>query len=146
MCVLTALRLHDGDDRGELFLCLLRIKFWALILLQKGLDKVFRKSYNTMPAKEGLGNFLRLATWLFWPHVYHLFVWGWPHIGVGVFLLCSLYISSLPAEQIPSASTVWKQDHISIIRRSDLTTSLTINRSGVHGDKSAREYEKAVFA
>ena len=24
--------------------------------------------------------------------------------------------------------------------------SLTINRTGVHGDKSAREYEKAVFA
>jgi len=28
----------------------------------------------------------------------------------------------------------------------DLTTSLTINRTGVHGDKSVREYEKAVFA
>ena len=37
-------------------------------------------------------------------------------------------------------------DHISIIRYSDLTTSLTINRTGVHGDKSVREYEKAVFA
>ena len=39
-----------------------------------------------------------------------------------------------------------KQDHISIIRYLDLTTSLTINRTGVHGDKSVREYEKAVFA
>ena len=27
MCVPTALRLYDGDDRGEFFLCLLRIKF-----------------------------------------------------------------------------------------------------------------------
>ena len=27
MCVATALRLHDGNDRDELFLCLLRIKF-----------------------------------------------------------------------------------------------------------------------
>ena len=37
-------------------------------------------------------------------------------------------------------------DHISIIRYLDLTTSLTINRSGVHGDKMSGEYEKAVFA
>ena len=37
-------------------------------------------------------------------------------------------------------------DHIAIILYSDLTTSLTINRTGAHGDKSAREYEKAVFA
>ena len=35
---------------------------------------------------------------------------------------------------------------MTIILYTDLTTSLTINRSGVHGDKSAREYEKAVFA
>ena len=39
-----------------------------------------------------------------------------------------------------------KKDHMTIILYSDLTTSLTINRTGVHGDKSAREYEKAVFA
>ena len=39
-----------------------------------------------------------------------------------------------------------KHDHISIIRHSDLTTSLTIIRTGVHGDKMSREYEKAVFA
>ena len=65
---------------------------------------------------------------------------------VGMFLLYSLCISSLPAEQISSASTVLKQDHISIIRYLDLTTSLTINRTGVHGDKMSGEYEKAVFA
>ena len=140
MCVLTALRLHDGDDRDEFFLWLLRIKFWVLILFRIGLDKDAILSYNTTPADE------ESALCSAWPHSYHLFSGGWPHIGVGVFLLCSLYISSLPAGQIPSASTVWKQDHISIIRRSDLTTSLTINRSGVHGDKMSREYEKAVFA
>ena len=66
--------------------------------------------------------------------------------ALGVFLLCLLQVSSLLAEQILSASTTPKQDHISIIRYSDLTTYLTINRSGVHGDKSVREYEKAVFA
>ena len=65
---------------------------------------------------------------------------------VGVFLLRSLCISSLPAERFLSASTAPKHDHISIIRYLDLTTSLTINRTGVHGDKSVREYEKAVFA
>ena len=63
-----------------------------------------------------------------------------------MFLLCSLYISSLPAERFSGASTTLEtDDHISIIRYSDLTTSLTINRTGVHGDKSVREYEKAVF-
>ena len=68
-------------------------------------------------------------------------------MAVGAVLLCSLYIFSLPADQIPSASTTLEtDDHISIIRYSDLTTSLTINRTGVHGDKSVREYEKAVFA
>ncbi len=65
---------------------------------------------------------------------------------VGVFLLCYRHFSFLPAKQILSASTARNDDHISIIRHLDLTTSLTINRSGVHGDKSAREYEKAVFA
>ena len=36
-------------------------------------------------------------------------------------------------------------DHILIIRYSDLTTYLTINRSGVHGDKSARERVLTTF-
>ena len=37
MCVPTALLLYDGNDRDELFLCLLRIKFGVLILLKIGL-------------------------------------------------------------------------------------------------------------
>ena len=67
-------------------------------------------------------------------------------MSVGAFFLCSLYISSLHAERFSSASTARKQDHMTIILYSDLTTSLTIIRTGVHGDKSVREYEKAVFA
>ena len=81
MGVLMALRLHDGNDRDEPFLCLLRINFRVLILfrkdlhtaitdavycvklvvcdrrvankLRKGLDKALHKSYNTTPAEEG---------------------------------------------------------------------------------------------
>ena len=53
MCVLMALRLHDGNDRDELFLCLLRIKFWVLILLWEGLDNRLNKSYNTTTAEGG---------------------------------------------------------------------------------------------
>ena len=73
--------------------------------LRKGLDKALHKSYNTTPSEEGLNSSLFLATWLFWPHSYHLLFQIWPHMAVGVFLLCSLSISSLPADQIPSAST-----------------------------------------
>ena len=128
------------------FLCLLRIKFWAWFLFINLLDKAAILSYNTTPAEVGRSSSLFLATWLFWPHVCYLFVWGWPHIGVGMFLLYSLYISYLPAERFLSASTTWNQDHMPIIQHSDLTTSLTINRTGVHGDKLSGEYEKAVFA
>ena len=58
---------------------------------------------------------------------------------LGIFLLCRRrnFRALLPPET---------DDHMTIIRYSDLTTSLTINRTGVHGDKSVREYEKAVFA
>ena len=52
MCT-NALWLDDGNDRDELFLCLLRIKFWVLILLLKGLDNLAFLSYNTTPAEEG---------------------------------------------------------------------------------------------
>jgi len=63
-----------------------------------------------------------------------------------VFLLCSLQVSSMSSERFSSASTARNDDHIAIILYLDLTTSLTIYRTGVHGDKSVREYEKAVFA
>ena len=43
-----------------------------------------------------------------WPHVYHLSIWVWPHVLVGVFLLCPRCNHSLPAEQISSASTTPK--------------------------------------
>ena len=153
MRVPTALRLHDGNDRDELFLCLLRIKFWTLILFRDGLDKYVFLSYNTTPAEEGMDSSLFLATWFFWPHIYHLFGWDWPHVAVGmffsalsifalrslVFLLCrrSNFRALLPPKN---------DDHMTIILYLDLTTSLTINRTGVHGDKMSREYEKAVFA
>ena len=63
-----------------------------------------------------------------------------------MFILCSLWFFSIPTERFSSASATPKHDHISIIRYSDLTTYLTINRTGVHGDKMSGEYEKAVFA
>ena len=51
---------------------------------------------------------LLFAACILWPHVYHLSVWVWPHVLVGVFLLCSRCNHSLPAEQISSASTAQK--------------------------------------
>ena len=105
MCVPTALRRHDGNDRDELFLCLLRIKFWVLFLFRNILDKAAILSYNTTPAEGGRSSSLLLAAWLFWPHVYHLFLWSWPHVEIGVLLLYSICFSSLPAEQFLSAST-----------------------------------------
>ena len=114
--------------------------------LRKGLDKALHKSYNTTPAEERRSSSLLLAVWLFWPHVYHLFLWSWPHVAVGMFLLYSPYVFSPTMKQFSSTSTTsnwWP--HI-IFSDTDLTTSLTINRTGVHGDKMSREYEKAVFA
>ena len=61
MRVPTALRLHDGNDRDELFLCLLRIKFWVLILFRNLLDNRAILSYNTTPAEEGQGSSLLFA-------------------------------------------------------------------------------------
>ena len=141
-----ALRLHDGNDRDELFLCLLRIKFWVLNLSRKRLDNPWILSYNTTPADEGQGSSLLLVAWFSWPHVYHPSVWGWPHMLVGMFLLCSRHFSSLPAERFLSASTARKQDHMTIILDSDLTTSLTIVRCGLRGDSSTREHENARFS
>ena len=118
MRVPMALRLHDGNDRDEFFLCLLRIKFWVLILFRNLLDKDAIPSYNTTPAEEGRGSSLLLAAWFFWPHVYHLHTWSWPHMAVGVFLLCSRRFSSLLTKQILSAYATpksWPHDYHSIL-------------------------------
>ena len=119
MCVPMALRLHDGNDRDGLFLCLLRIKFWVLNLLKIVLDKTGIVSYNTTPAEEGTrSNSLLFATWLFWPHSYHLFVRSWPHVADCIYLLCYLQVSSLSAERFLSASTTpnrWPHGYHSIL-------------------------------
>ena len=147
MCVLMALRLHDGNDRDEFFLCLLRIKFWVLFLFRNILDKAAILSYNTTPAEEGRSNSLLLAAWLLPDHMFiisfqmvdHMWRLKYFFAALGIFLFCrrSDFRALLPPQN---------HDHISIIRYLDLTTSLTINRTGVHGDKMSREYEKAVFA
>ena len=146
MCVPMALCLDDGNDRDEFFLCLLRIKFWVLILFHNLLDKAAIISYNTTPAEEGWGSSLLFAAWFFWPHSYHLFWRAWPHVAFRVFLLRSLVFLLCRRSNFWALLPPKNHDHISIIRYSDLTTSLTINRTGIHGDKSVREYEKAVFA
>ena len=81
-----------------------------------------------------------------WPHSFWCFLPGRPHAVVGVFLLCSLCFSSLPADEFSEhfhTSKWWP--HI-IFSDTDLTTFLTIVTSGVHGDKMSGEHEKAVFA
>ena len=153
MCVQTALRLHNGNDRDELFLCLLRIKFWVLILFLNLLDKATIVSYNTTPAEKEWCVVLCSDHMVWpcdltcaWPHSYRRFLSGRPHAVIGVFLICSLYFSSLPADEFLEhfyTSKWWP--HI-IFLDTDLTTFLTIVTSGVHGDKMSREYEKAVFA
>ena len=113
MCVLTALRLHDGNDRDELFLCLLRIKFWVLILLLKGLDNLAFLSYNTAPAEGKTRiSFLLLDACILWPHVYHLSVWVWPHVAIGMFLLCSPYVFSTMKQFSSAAATPKTRPHI----------------------------------
>ena len=96
MCVLMALRLHDGNDRDEFFLCLLRIKFWVL-------NFIFKRSWQS-PSQELQYNTCRRRTKVFsalcclifaWPHSYHLFSDGWPHVAIGVLILCSRRFSSL---------------------------------------------------
>ena len=114
--------------------------------LRKGLDKALHKSYNTTPAEEGRRCSLLCASDL----SDHMFIISFRRVDHMWCLVC--FFSALSAFLLCRRSKFWallppqKHDHISIIRHSDLTTSLTINRTGVHGDKSAREYEKAVFA
>ena len=153
MRVPTTLRLHDWDDRNELFLCLLRIKFWVRALFQNGLDNRMKKSYNTTPAEKEWSVVLcsdhivwPCNSFCAWPHSFRYFSSGRPHVLVAVFLLCSLCFSSLPADEFSEhfrTSKWWP--HI-IFSDTDLTTFLTIITSGVHGDKMSGEYEKAVFA
>ena len=76
----------------ELFLCLLRIKFWVLILFRNLLDKAVILSYNTTPAEEGTEccSLLRphSLTMLFaprWPHSFLCFLSCRPHVVVGMF-------------------------------------------------------------
>ena len=104
MCVLTALRLHDGNDRDELFLCLLRIKFWVLILICEPSWQIRFSKLQYNIGRRGMSWPLLLATCILWPHENHLILRSWPHVSVGVFVLCSLRISPLPADQISSAS------------------------------------------
>ena len=81
-----------------------------------------------------------------WPHSFRYFSSGRPHVLVAVFLLCSLFFSSLPADEFSEHFRTSKRWPHIIFSDTDLTTFLTIVTTGVHGDKSVREYEKAVFA
>ena len=111
-----ALRLYDGNDRDEFFLCLLRIKFWVLNLLKIVLDKTGIVSYNTTPAEEGTrSSSLLFATWV----ADHMFISSLSKVDhiwrllcflylLSIFTLRSLCISSLPAERFSSASTTPK--------------------------------------
>ena len=105
MRVPMALRLHDVNDRDELFLYLLRIKFWVLILLLKGLDNLAFLSYNTIPAEEGTrSGSLLFAAWV----ADHMFISSLSkvdHICRSVCFFSALHFSFLPAEQFSSAST-----------------------------------------
>ena len=64
---------------------------------------VSKLQYNTCRRRTRFS--LLSAAWLFWPHVYHLSVWGWPHIAVGMFLLCSPYVFSPTMRQFSNTST-----------------------------------------
>ena len=136
-----------------LFLCLLRIKFWVLNLMQNGLDNRLKKSYNTTPAEEGME-----CDSLFRPHSLTMYLlWAWPHVFVAFnrvdhmrWLVCFLAAFCVVLlcrrsyfERLFYTSKWWP--HI-IFSDTDLTTFLTIVTSGVHGDKMSGEYEKAVFA
>ena len=143
MCVPTGLLIHVGDDRDLLFLCLLRIKFWVLIFIFKeALTTVWIRVTIPQPLKkdEGVLCFLLLV---FSDHMFIISFYEADHImAIGVFLLCSKFfvlrahVFFSVSRVILSASTIWKQDHMTIIRYSDLTTSLTINRTGLLGDSS----------
>ena len=135
------------------FLCLLRIKFWVQVLFQNGLDNRLKKSYNTTPAEKGMeyDSLLRPHSLTMWFDPWlttslSMFFIDRPHAVIGVFLICSLYFSSLPADTFSSVFYTSKQWPHIIFSDMDLTTFLTIVTSGVHGDKMSGEYEKAVFA
>ena len=120
--------------------------FECYFLFANLLDKGAVLSYNTTPAEGGRG-FLCSLLLDCSDHMFIISRYKVDHIwwsarffpSICVFLLFrrSNFRALLPPQN---------DDHISIIRHSDLTTSLTINRTGVHGDKMSREYEKAVFA
>ena len=65
MRVPMVLRLHDGDDRSELFLCLLRIKFWVLIFICEPTWQIrFSKlQYNT--CRRRMKVFSALCCWFY---------------------------------------------------------------------------------
>ena len=64
MRVPTALRLYDGNDRDELFLCLLHIKFWVLIFIWEPTWQSCdcKLQYNT--CRRGMRSLLCLTTCL----------------------------------------------------------------------------------
>ena len=92
MRVLTAFRLHDENDRDELFLCLLRIKFCVLILFRNGLDKATVLSYNTTPAEEGRDISLLFAARLLPDHMFIMSRYEVDHIWRLVCFFSALYV------------------------------------------------------
>ena len=75
--------------------CVSNFECW--FLFSRGLDNRLNKSYNTTPAEEGTRcSSLLLVAWFFWPHGYHLFLDGWPHVAVGV-CFSALYVFVLRA-------------------------------------------------
>ena len=160
MRVPTTLRLHDWDDRNELFLCLLRIKFWVQILFSKSLDKSLPKSYNTTPAKEGMeccsllrphscSSFSKLTTWFQLTFAMCCGIMSMEAFADPILDVASRHLHRWTARLLFCFSLLlftskwWP--HI-IFSDTDLTTFLTIVTSGVHGDKMLGEYEKVVFA
>jgi len=128
-------------------------KFERWFLFSKGLDNPWILSYNTTPAEGERSTSLLSAAWFYLTTCLsalylRLTTYGSWSVPTCSICFCSPFscISSLLAKQFSNVFTTWKQDHMTIILYSDLTTSLTINSSGVRGDKMARKYEKAVFA
>ena len=126
--------------------CVSNFEFWFYIFKGTWQIRFCKLQYNTCgrrtkvfsapPDHMFIISFARLTTYGGWCISYLRYSYFSPFF----------FISSLTAEWFSLLFTSWKQDHISIIRHLNLTTYLTINRTGVHGDKSVREYEKAVFA
>ena len=134
------------DFSAALFFAYCVSNFECYFLFSRGLDKYDFVSYNTTPAEGVRSSFLPFAAQLLPDHIVIISFCEVDHIcrlvcffsALYVFLLCwrSKFRALLPPQN---------HDHMTIIRYSDLTTSLTIIRTGVHGDKMSREYEKAVF-